>query len=133
MGTLNSGDKQSVRRKVNNDYYILANMKTMDTTLSSFNMFENLIKFIKGKCEVLHLGFDNFMLQKSLVTNQLESSFSEKGLEVLIDKELNMSQQCTLVAKKKPPAYSCIRKMVVQQVEGDDPSLISTSKIYLEC
>ena len=45
-------------------------------------------------------------------TEQLESSLSEKVLEVLVDNELTMSQQCALVAKKANDVLSCVRKSV---------------------
>ncbi|KAJ7412511.1 hypothetical protein WISP_95921 [Willisornis vidua] len=42
----------------------------------------NHIKFNKGKCQILHLGW------------MLESSTMERDLKVLVDGTLNMSQQC---------------------------------------
>ncbi|KAK4817250.1 hypothetical protein QYF61_005463, partial [Mycteria americana] len=51
----------------------------------------NLMKFSKGKCKVLH--------QYMLGDDQLESSFAQKDLGVLVDTKLTMSQQCALAAK----------------------------------
>ena len=54
----------------------------------------NLMEFNKGKCKVLFLGRNNCRYRHRLRSNQLESSFAEKALEVLVDIKLNISQQC---------------------------------------
>ena len=59
------------------------------------------MKFNKRKCKVLHLGRNNPRCQYVLGANQLEGSFAEKDLGVLVASKLNMSQQGTLAAKKK--------------------------------
>jgi len=61
----------------------------------------NLMKFRKGKCKVLH--------QYMLGSDQLESRFAQKDLEVLVDTKLDMSQQYALVAKKANGILGCIR------------------------
>ena len=53
----------------------------------------NLMKFNKGKCKVLHLGRNNPMNQNTLGIDQMKSSFVEKGLGILVDTKLTMSQQ----------------------------------------
>jgi len=60
----------------------------------------NLVKFSKEKCKVLHLGRNNPRYQYMLGSDQLESSFAEKALGVLLDDELIMNQECALAAKK---------------------------------
>ncbi|KAK4827031.1 hypothetical protein QYF61_013165 [Mycteria americana] len=52
----------------------------------------------QGKCQVLHVGWNNLMQQFSMVSC-LESSFSERDLGVLVDLKLNVWQQYATVAK----------------------------------
>lgn len=52
---------------------------------------ENLMKFSKVKCSVLHLGRNNPACQYMLGANRLESSFAESGFGVLVDNKLTKS------------------------------------------
>jgi len=60
----------------------------------------NLIKFIKGKHKVLHLGRNNPGHQYRLGAKRLGSSLAGKDLAVLVDTKLNISQQCALACKE---------------------------------
>lgn len=54
----------------------------------------------KNNCWILHLGRNNPRHPDMLEATHLESSLAEHNLGVLIDTQLNMSHQCTLVAKR---------------------------------
>ncbi|KAK4830628.1 hypothetical protein QYF61_012453 [Mycteria americana] len=75
----------------------------------------NLMKFSKEKCEVLHLGRNNAMHQQMLGATQPENSFVEKDLGVMVDTRLNMSQECTLAAKKASGIPGCVRHSIVSR------------------
>ncbi|GAB0192678.1 mitochondrial enolase superfamily member 1 [Grus japonensis] len=90
----------------------------------------NLMKFNK-KCPVLPLGRNNPRHWYMLGATQLESSFPEKALGVLVDTKLDVSQQCGLVARKDSGIPGCIRRTVASRLR--DVVLPLYSALVMSC
>ena len=73
--------------------------------LSKLVIWPERIQFIVSKCKMMHMGWQNPLLNYFMNNQELEQVNLEKDLRVLVTRDLKSSQQCLLAYTARPVVY----------------------------
>jgi len=76
------------------------------------------LRFNQTKCKVLHLSWGSPQYQYRLGKKQIESSPTEKDLDILVDEKYGMNPQCALAAQKANCILGCIKISMASRARG---------------
>ena len=76
---------------------------------------ENKTVKFKEKCKVLHLGKRNQIQSYKIGDTWLSNTTNKKGLGIVIDHKMNMSQQCHVATKTANTILACVSRRIISK------------------